>query len=651
MPIIEMKKVFLLGHNQEKDKIFDQLHNMNLVQLLDVKNGKNWDEEFESLLEPDQPGESAAEYDEQLSMIRYCLDFFQRHFPVRKNFVQQFTGAKLELSTDQYHKYIEDLEKVEEIYESCRRLEDELAGVRNEETQYTNLLTEFSPWEPLDVPLEKITDGPFTVMRLHISANDQFGYIEKRLSEILSAFHLEVVSTDNEYTYFFFICLADQYHLAQDIFKEKAVTTASFPEIKGTANENSDISRDVIAKIGDKREQILTKVEAILEQRPMLMACYDYADNEYKKLDAVSNLARTENSFLLEGWVPAPVLGDLEKRMANHTETAVVLSRDPLPREEVPVLLHNKGPADAYEVVTKLYSTPRKSELDPTPYMAPFFFVFFGICLSDAGYGLMLALIALFVMKKLKLGGMGKQLLMLLFYGGLSAIIFGALLGSYFGDLLNLPALWFNPLDDPMRMLFYCFAIGLVHIYFGMGLQAYRNIKAGQILSALFDQGFWFIFLNGLIMLLLPDFSAIGRWLAIGGAAGLILTQGRSQQGIIKKFLSGLLSLYNITGYLSDVLSYSRLLALGMATGVIAAAINSMGGMIAGSAVGTIIMIVVLFGGHLFNIIISTLGSYVHTSRLQYIEFFGKFFEGGGKGFEPFGMKTQYVDVIEAEEA
>jgi V/A-type H+-transporting ATPase subunit I len=200
-------------------------------------------------------------------------------------------------------------------------------------------------------------------------------------------------------------------------------------------------------------------------------------------------------------------------------------------------------------------------------------------------------------------------------------------------------------------MLFYCFAIGLLHIYFGMGLQAYRNIKAGHPLSAVFDQGFWFIFLNGLILLLLPEYSAIGRLLAIGGAAGLILTQGRTQEGIIKKFLSGLLSLYNITGYLSDVLSYSRLLALGLATGVIASAINSMGGMIAGSIFGTVIMVVVLFGGHLFNIIISTLGSYVHTSRLQYIEFFGKFFEGGGKSFNPFNIKTSYVDVIEREEA
>jgi V/A-type H+/Na+-transporting ATPase subunit I len=649
MPIINMKKVFLLGHEQEKEKIFDQLHKLGTVQLVDLKTGKSW-EEFEALLEPDHPGESAADFDSRLSKIRFCLDFFQRHFPIRKNFVQQFTGAKLEVTPAQFSGYVDNFGQVNKLYESCRQVDDELARIRNEETQYTNLIAELVPWKNLRVPLEVIKDGSFAVMRLQIVANDNLEYIKDKLKQEIPDAYLEIISGDNEYTYLFFTCLTEDYHRALEIFKEKAVTSATFPGFSGTANDNIENLQQNLQNIAEKRAEVLEKVETLLEHRPMLMACYDYADNEYAKLEAASNLARTDHSFLLEGWVPVPVLPDLEKAMADHTDTAALVSRDPLPREEVPVLLHNQGPADAYEVVTKLYSTPRKSELDPTPYLAPFFFVFFGICLSDAGYGLVLSLIALFVMRKLKLGGMGKQLLQLLFYGGLSAIIFGVLLGSYFGDLLKMPALWFNPLDDPMRMLFYCFVIGLVHIYFGMGLQAYRNIKAGHALSALYDQGFWFIFLNGLIMLLLPEFSAVGRLLAMGGAAGLILTQGRSQQGIVKKFLSGLLSLYNITGYLSDVLSYSRLLALGLATGVIASAINSMGGMIAGSAVGTVIMVGVLFGGHLFNIIISTLGSYVHTSRLQYIEFFGKFFEGGGRSFKPFGIQTSFVDVVEADE-
>lgn len=650
MPIIDMKKVFLLGHQQEKEIIFDLLHQLGSVQLLDIKAGSAWDD-FETMLEPDQPDEAKEKIAAGLSDIRYCLDFFQRHFPIRKNFVQQFTGAKLELTSDKYAEFIAGLDQVKMVYESCRRAEDDLARMRNDETQWKNLTAELTPWVELDLPLENIKNGIFAAMGLYSVAVEHLSTLESSLQENISPYHLEIISTDNEYSYFFFTCLTTEFETVHNIFKDKTVTAIVFNDLVGTAAQNIESLQQKLETVSIDRANLLSEVELLLEHRPMLMACYDYMDNELKKREAVSNLARTENSFLLEGWVPAPGLADLEKVLADKTETAILASRDPHPGEDTPVLLHNSGPVGAYEVVTMLYSTPRKSELDPTPFLAPFFFIFFGICLSDVGYGLILALLTFFVSRKLKLGGMGKQLINLLFLGGLSSIFFGILLGSYFGDLTGLPALWFDPLEDPMRMLFYCFGIGLLHIYFGMGLQAYRNIKAGHPLSALFDQGFWFIFLNGLILLLLPEFSAAGRLLAIGGAAGLILTQGRTQQGIVKKFMSGLLSMYNITGYLSDVLSYSRLLALGLATGVIASAINSMGGMIAGSIMGTVIMVVVLFGGHLFNIIISTLGSYVHTSRLQYIEFFGKFFEGGGKSFSPFNIKTSFVDVVEPEEA
>jgi len=649
MPIIEMKKVFLLGHRQERDKIFDLLHDFGSVQLLDVKNSAAWSD-FETLLEPVAPDEKAAAIDTKLSEVRYCLDFLQRHFPVRKNFVQQFTGAKLELTGKQFHEYISNSDQIEEVYKACRDAEDKLARIRNEETQHNNLIEELKPWITLDVPVEEIKSGFSILMGLYTVALDHYGALAELLSENNLEYYMEPVSSDNEFTYFFFTCTANDYSIARDLFKEKTATAVTFQNLEGTPSEIIGELNKKLEDIETERAAVLEDVESLLEHRIMLMACYDYMDNEYKKQNAVSNLARTDNSFLLEGWVPEPVVSNLENTMAEKTETAVIVVRNPLKGEDVPVLLHNSGPVEAYQVVTKLYSTPRKNELDPTPYLAPFFFVFFGICVSDVGYGLLLSLMALFIMRKLKLGGMGKQLLNLLFFGGISSIVFGILLGSYFGDLLKLPALWFDPLEDPMRMLFYCFGIGLVHIYFGMGLQAYRNIKAGQPLSAFYDQGLWFIFLNGLILLILPEFALIGKWLALGGGAGLILTQGRSQQGIIKKLMSGLVSLYNITGYLSDVLSYSRLLALGLATGVIASAINSMGGMIAGTVVGTIIMVVVLFGGHLFNIIISTLGSYVHTSRLQYIEFFGKFFEGGGKAFQPFAHSNSYVDLVDADE-
>ena len=309
----------------------------------------------------------------------------------------------------------------------------------------------------------------------------------------------------------------------------------------------------------------------------------------------------------------------------------------------------NRGPVAAYDVVTRLYSVPRREELDPTPYMAPFFFIFFGLCMADVGYGVILSLLALFISRKLKLAGMGKQLVDLLFLGGIASVVFGVILGGYWGDLFGLAPLWFNPLEDPITMLIFCFILGLFHIYFGMGIQAYRNIKAGKPLDALLDQVIWIVFLTSLILIAIPQFSAVAKWIVIAGAALLILTQGRRQKGLLKKFFSGLGSLYGITGYLSDVLSYSRLLALSLSTAVIATVINVMGKLMAGSLIGYLFMALILAGGHLFNMLIGVLGAYVHTSRLQYIEFFGKFFEGGGRVFRPFRVTNKFVDITGAE--
>ncbi len=650
MPIIDMKKAYLLAHRQERETIFNLLQRMGSVEMVDVKSGESWSE-MESLLEPDQPDEGVSELDEKLGEIRYCLDFLQRYFPLKKTFVQQFTGAKVELTPERYNDYINRMDQTKTIHEDCRRAEDELTRIRNEETQCSNLIAELEPWGDLDVPLEQAKEGSFASMGLYQIPVDNLSGLQASLDEKLPAHYLEVISTGTDVACFFFACIKADFSKAQELFKDNTVTAVSFPGLTGTPSQNIESMKQKLDSLAEERSTVLNEVEGILEHRPMLMACHDHMDNELKKHEAVTNLARTDNSFLLEGWVPEPVLADVESNLAEKTDTAVLVSRDPEPHEDVPVLLHNRGPADAYEVVTQLYSTPKKSELDPTPFLAPFFLIFFGICLSDAGYGLILTLIAVYVSRKLRLSGMGEQLMKLLYLGGFSAAAFGILFGGYFGDLFNLPPLWFNPLDDPMTMLIYCFALGLVQIYFGLGLQAYRNLKAGKPLDALFDQGFWFIFLNGLIMLLLPELAPAGQWLAVGGGAGLVLTQGRTQQGLIKKFMSGLLSLYNITGYLSDVLSYSRLLALGLATGVIAMAINAIGELVYGSIIGIVVMVVILAGGHLFNVVISSLTSYVHTSRLQYVEFFGKFFEGGGKSFRPFRVQTNYIDVTESEEA
>ena len=204
----------------------------------------------------------------------------------------------------------------------------------------------------------------------------------------------------------------------------------------------------------------------------------------------------------------------------------------------------------------------------------------------------------------------------------------------------------FNPLDDPMRLLIWSFVLGGIHLYVGMGINAYNLIRQGNFWDALFDIGFWYILLTGIALLFGGEgFAHIGKYMVIAGVVLLILTQGRHKKGFIGKIIGGIGGLYNVTGYLSDVLSYSRLLALGLATGVIASVINTMGTLFGFNLFGIIILIIAFVAGHLFNILINALGAYVHSSRLQYVEFFGKFYEAGGKAFKPLKINTKYVEI------
>lgn len=371
-------------------------------------------------------------------------------------------------------------------------------------------------------------------------------------------------------------------------------------------------------------------------------------------------MCHTEKTFLLTAWVPEEKIPQLEKLLEEfpcYLEVA-----EPDPEEEPPVLLKNHKLVEPFEVVTEMYSLPSPHGVDPNIAVAIFYFIFFGIMLSDAGYGLLLFFGGLFALKKMDLSPFLRKMVKLITFGGVSTVFWGALYGSWFGNLIpqftltflgrqiNVPLL-LDPLNDPLTILGISFALGALHLFCGMGYKAYLLIRRGHPWEALFDIGFWYMVLVGLPMLVLPGvFRTVGLSLAVVGAVGLILTQGRDKKNIFARLLSGVASLYDITGYLSDLLSYSRILALGLATAVIGNVVNIMGTLAGGGILGLLLFIPVFLFGHALNLSINALGSYVHSSRLQYVEFFGKFYEGGGKPFQPLQANTKYVVVTDKED-
>ena len=349
--------------------------------------------------------------------------------------------------------------------------------------------------------------------------------------------------------------------------------------------------------------------------------------------------------------------------------------------EEGPVLLSNNGFSESMEGILASYGLPHKGELDPTTIMSFFYVFFFGLMLSDAAYGLIITIACFIAVKKFpRMEQSLKKSIKMFMYCGISTVIWGILFGGYFGDAIDVvartffgvsvpegglvKALWFVPLNDPMRMLIYSMAFGLVHLFTGLGIKGYMLLKDKKYLDFFCDIVLWYVFLIGLLLLLIPSniFASIaqldtgvfppavagtGKVLAIVGVVGLVLMSGRSSKNVVLRLALGAYDVYNVTGWLSDVLSYSRLLALGLATGVIASVVNQMGSMLGGGILGAVLFIVVFIVGHTLNLAINLLGAYVHTNRLQFVEFFGKFYEGGGKAFNPFKASTKYVDVKE----
>ena len=322
------------------------------------------------------------------------------------------------------------------------------------------------------------------------------------------------------------------------------------------------------------------------------------------------------------------------------------------------------------------YSLPGKGEVDPSRVMCLFYYVLFGLMLSDAAYGLLTVIgcgIGLWKFKNME-PSIRRTLRMFLFCG-ISTTVWGVLFGSYFGDAIpviaetffhtqvTVPALWFEPLSDPMRLLIFSFAVGVAHLFTGLGVQFYQLFKRKQYADAIYDVVFWYLLIGGLIVVLLSTeifqniaelpFTVPGPVVTVAavlagvGAIGILFTAGRESRSPVKRFLKGLYGLYGVSSYLSDILSYSRLLALGLATSVISTVFNQLGAMLGGGVVGAVFFILIFLIGHAMNMAINLLGAYVHTNRLQFVEFFGKFYEGGGRKFQPFAANTKHFKIME----
>lgn len=561
----------------------------------------------------------------------------------------------------------EMMARAEELCGQIEAVTEEMSALRSQRGKDAFLRASLEPWRDNPLPLE--LEGTRRVSALYylLPAKTDLAQLEAEQQEQAPCSLLRVLSTDREQQYLLALCHKEEEDALWNVLKGVGAARMSFGGLTGTVVENAEALDRKIAEADAAMARCEEKLRELGQDIYPLQYGFDALTVQVQQEKATQNFRRTDKTFCFTAWVPEThrqeAVGILEQYGCYFT------LQEPDDEEEPPILLQNHRLVTPYEAVTNMYSPPLYRGFDPNNFVSFFYFLFFGMMLGDAGFGLLLFFGGLWLSRKTGMKGIVQVITM----GGISSTIWGIVFGSYFGDVIPVvsetffgrrvaPPIFIDPLAQAVLVMVICLALGFIHILVGMFINAYLLVKRGKAMDAIFDVGFWVLFMLGLVMLLigvaLPMMAGaeapgwmmpVGKWMSIGGAVGLVLTQGRSAKNPAMKLLGGVKSLYDITGYLSDVLSYSRILALGLATGVIAQVFNIIGTLAGGGFFGAIVFIIVFAIGSALNVGINTLGAYVHTARLQYVEFFGKFYEAGGKPFIPFMPQTKYILVTKEE--
>lgn len=529
-----------------------------------------------------------------------------------------------------------DSYEIEQTSEMEQKL-TEIDALKAKTQKNKSLLAELTVWENLSVPVSEIGEFSYYSSFAGTFPKGQSEEISKAADD--AGISIETVSETGNTVY----CIAaaakgDSVAFLSDYGFEKA----SLPSVQGMIKDN-------IERVSKEIEEDGKRLEALKEELTGLVNSTDAPELMYERFKAKSEresapFTQTVETVMLEGWVAEKDIGEAETAVKKAAEAYSFEYRDPLPEEEPPTLLENNKLVSQFEGITNMFSVPKYGQIDPNAVMAPWYWIIFGMMMADAGYGLLMAVLIFAAKKLMKPKGETAKLMNVLWYSSITTMIFGVLFGSYFGETWN-PIL-FSPLENPVVMLLFTIVVGVIHIFTGMIVKIVVNCKEGKFLDAVFDQVSWIMLITGLGMLFLPSVKTVGIVLAAAGALIILFTAGRKKKGIFGKITGGLAGLYGITGYLSDILSYSRILALGLATGVVGMVMNMLAGMIQVNVIGFLLSLLIYIVGHIFNLVLGLLSAYVHDCRLQYIEFYSKFYEGSGKLFRPFAIQTKYIDII-----
>lgn len=670
MAVLQMERIHICAMKRDRKKILELIQRRGTVEVSDA-GGK--DEVFDKM----DTATARGLLRKNAETAQRALELLGKYAPAKEAslaFLRGRTAVSVQKNNDFYKKRDDVLRDAQRIVQLDRGIAEAKADLLRAEAG----LEALAPWMKLPVP-QTFTGTKKTAV--FIGALEG----EHALSDILESMvaarptldpvHVEIVSKEKNQTAFYAIVLKKDAVLAEEALRAIGFTRPASPSHR-LPSVKQKVFEERIAAAQKTVQDAQKEIETYGDERQDIRFLQDHMEMRAEKYSAIERLMQSHHVFVLSGFIPQQSAAALQDELTR----AFTCEVDILPvgeHEDEPILLKNSWFTEPTESVLESYSLPSKGELDPVGIMGIFYYIMFGLMFSDAGYGLILAGVCgvcLLAFKNME-PNWSKNIRMF-FWCGVSTIFWGVVFSSYFGDVVNavskqffgnevgIPPLWFAPLEDPMKLLFFCLAIGIVHLTVGYIMKGITCAKNGSFLDILYDAVFPIVVLYPLVVILLGSdmFAGMAGFkltlppvvtnvcLIVSGICmvGVLFTGGRESKNWFKRILKGAYALYNVlAGWLSDILSYSRLLALGLATGVIASVINQLGGMFGVGVVGVIGFVLVFVVGHGINFGINVLGAYVHSNRLEYVEFFGKFYEGGGRKFNPFGIHTKYYKIEE----
>jgi len=651
-----MRKFEIAAMQSDSKRLVEALQKAGAVEL-----DKLTDDRFVHL----DTKESVAVYEKNAASAEESLRILDEYAPSKGG--GMFSGRK-GIEKAQFESKADEADKILlsalKIITLRRRITDAKAEIIRCETSLQSLKI----WESLDVPmrLEETKDANVYVGTFP-KDYDREALVLAISAEIpeMSEFDVEIVFHSKEITAAVIVCHKS---VAQDVYK--AIRAIGFIAPSDPTKHPPRVRIERYEKEIQKQKEICSDCESSIRElsklRSDIQFLFDYLTVKKDEYASLDNAAMSGKTIILGGYIPEIRIRKVESIISEYT--AAVEFFEPSEDDDVPVLLHNNNFCEPVEGITEMYALPGKKDIDPSSIMAFFYYLLFGMMLSDAGYGLLMVVGTAVILKKTAVEGTMRRSLKMFFYCGISTTIWGALFGSWFGDIIPVIctnflgfkeapslALWFEPIKDPIKLLLFSFIVGICHLFLGVITLGVMEWKAGDKVSALCDTIPIILTvlgaapLAGNVLTPVPAaITGIAKYVAIVGVVLIVLTNSRSSKNIFTRLGGGLYGLYNVaSGYLSDILSYSRLLALGLATGSIASVVNMIGVMPENTVVKAIMLVVVFLIGHPLNMAINVLGAYVHSNRLQFVELFSKFYEGGGRAFKPLKFNTKFFKLKE----